>query len=141
MRSRTKTFIRPVALAACLAAGSSCIVLRVGREVGRVRRTPLGEHDLARAADGSYRGATTFMGSDFEVEVTLKGHRIERIVVVKDDGRKYVERAAPILDRVLQAQSLDVDAVSGATVTSRVLLIAIDDALRRALAGASAPAP
>jgi uncharacterized protein with FMN-binding domain len=102
------------------------------REIGRVMDAPLAQHDLSLVADGAYPGETTYMGSAFEVEVKVKDHRVTGIDVLKDDGREYSKKAAAVLVNVIEKQSLEVDAVSGATTTSKVLLNAVNDALLRA---------
>ena len=103
------------------------------REIARVMDAPLAEHDLSRVADGAYAGKTTYMGSAFEVEVKVKDHRVTGIDVLKDDDSEYANNAAAVLANVVEKQTLEVDAVSGATTTSKVLLNAVNDALLRAV--------
>lgn len=109
--------------------------IRITQIVGEVRRVlavPLGEYDLAGLADGEYTGKERYLGDDFEVKVTLLDHRIDKIEILKADERKYTKMASAVTARVVEKQSLDVDAVSGATVTSKVFRNAISNALSKA---------
>jgi uncharacterized protein with FMN-binding domain len=114
-------------------------MVRVSMEVSRVMAVPLAKHDLAAIGDGAWRGTEMFIGSRFDVEVTVKDHRIDAISVIADDGRSYAKEARAVLDRVVKAQALTVDAVTGATNTSRVFLNAVNDALLKAAAPAPKP--
>ena len=57
--------------------------------------------------------------------------RISSIELVKHIHSRG-SQAEAIIDKVIEAQSLDVDAISGSTYISMVILRAIEDALRNA---------
>jgi len=63
-----------------------------------------------------------------EVMVTVRDHKITGIEIIKDVSQRG-QRAEPILSRVISAQSLHVDTISGATNSSKVILKAIENAL------------
>jgi uncharacterized protein with FMN-binding domain len=105
---------------------------RVAAERNRIFAVELVDRDLSQVADGSYRGGESFLGNPFEVEVAVKGKKIDAIAVLEDDGSDYSKRARLIAERVVKKQSLMVDAVTGATSSSKVLLNAINDALAKA---------
>jgi len=84
--------------------------------------------DLSQVADGTYTGAADAEVIRAEVKVTVRDGRITAIDLVRHDtGRGQDARAIP--DRVVAAQSLSVDVVSGATYSSKVILKAIENAL------------
>ena len=91
--------------------------------------------DTALAESGSYEdGVYTGTGSgyrgDTEVSVTISGGEITDIEIVSyEDDRQYFERAVSLLDDIINAQSVDVDTVSGATFSSNGILEAVADAL------------
>lgn len=62
------------------------------------------------------------------VEVIIEGGRIEDIRLL-DHGNGMGQPAEAIIEDVVEDQSLDVDSVSGATYSSRVILKAIEAAL------------
>jgi uncharacterized protein with FMN-binding domain len=60
--------------------------------------------------------------------VTVREHKITEIVLVKHENGKGT--AAEIIpNKVVEAQSLDVELISGATYSSKVMLKAIENAL------------
>ena len=63
------------------------------------------------------------------MKVTVKNHAITDIDLLKHQNGQG-KPAEVITERVLAAQSLKVDTVSGATMSSKVILLAIEDALK-----------
>lgn len=86
--------------------------------------------DLKRIGDGVYTGRHAVLWISAEVRVTVKNHRIEDIELVEHRNERG-KPAEAILDKVMAAQSLDVDAISGATNSSKVILKAIEKALNQ----------
>ena len=84
---------------------------------------------LADAADGVYTGSYSGFRWSNTVQVTVKAHRITEIDVVKEQVIITPETAQALKDKVLAAQNTQVDAVSGATVTSKAYLKAVENAL------------
>lgn len=92
---------------------------------------PITNLDISKVADGVYTGGCHAFPVTAEVEVTIKDHRISEIKLVKHvHGRG--SSAEVILDRVVEYQTLAVDAISGATHSSKVILKAIANALSSA---------
>lgn len=86
--------------------------------------------DASGVADGTYRGASFDFPVSVEVEVEIAARRMERIDILRHfNGRG--KPAEAIVGRVLEKQSLEVDAVGGATHSSRVILEAVADALSK----------
>lgn len=86
----------------------------------------------ALVRDGTYRGSERILPVTASVRVTVSGGRITDIALLShlhgpDHG------ADAILPRVIEAQSLQVDAVAGATFSSKVVRKAIERALRKGL--------
>ena len=61
--------------------------------------------------------------------VTVNSHRITEIDIIRHDGGRGKD-AESITKSVVEYQSLQVDSVAGATYSSRVILRAIEDALK-----------
>jgi uncharacterized protein with FMN-binding domain len=88
--------------------------------------------DLSRIPDGTYRGDMSFEdGWTLEVDVTVKGYQITRIEV-DDDDLEFLQKPEVLIDRIIHAQSVEVDAVSGATASTMILLSVIRGALEKA---------
>lgn len=82
-------------------------------------------------ANGTYTGSGTGFRGTTTVQVTVQGGMITDITVTSyADDNKYFSRAqSGIIQRILSAQSTDVDTVSGATFSSNGLIEAVSDAL------------
>ncbi len=96
-----------------------------------VNAISIGEIDLTVIPDGIYTGSFNTIWIKATVEVTVKGHRIVDIML--DHYHDRGETADVIPDKVIAAQSLQVDTISGATNSSKIILKAIENALRSAL--------
>jgi uncharacterized protein with FMN-binding domain len=84
--------------------------------------------DISRIQDGVYRGTEKHFPVTAVVDVEVRGGRIVNIDIVRHlHGPGH--GADAIAQRVLDQQSLMVDAVSGATGSSQVVLKAIERAL------------
>lgn len=84
--------------------------------------------NLSEVKDGTYEGSCAVVPIAVEVKVTVKDHAITDIVLVKHDNGQG--KPAEILTQtVVEAQTLDVDVVSGATYSSKAILKAIENGL------------
>ncbi len=92
-----------------------------------VEKITIGEVNLVTIPDGTYTGSSETMWVGATVEVTVRDHRI---TVIKLDHRHGQGEAAEVItDHVIEAQSLQVDIISGVTTSSKVILKAIENAL------------
>lgn len=88
----------------------------------------LAQIDLTAIEDGVYSGSYSAFPVSAEVNVTVKDHTITKIDLIKHSNGQGAP-AEVIPDTVVKSQSLQVDSVSGATYSSRVILKAIEIAL------------
>jgi uncharacterized protein with FMN-binding domain len=88
--------------------------------------------DLSSANDGIYSVLPIkFIPIDVEVQVTVKNHTITNILLVKHfNGQGSAAEVLP--SQILKVQSLKVDAIAGATYSSKVIVKAIQTALLNA---------
>lgn len=84
--------------------------------------------DLASVPDGTYTGDCDVNYIYAKVEVTVKSGVITDIRLLEHKNGKG-KPAEAIINTILEKQSLDVDAVSGATNSSTVIKKAIENAL------------
>jgi len=96
---------------------SGCAVLAVQRGLG-------GGDDVYEGTGQGYRGPIV-------VQVRLNGGNITEIVVVDSAEDRFVGEAAieELIDMVIEYNSTDIDAISGATESSRGFLEAVDSAI------------
>ena len=88
----------------------------------------IGTADLAGAADGTYIGVCQNKLLFAVVRVDVENRGIADVKVLFHKA-SYLDRANEVAAAVRRAQSLDVDAVSGATLTRDTVLKAIENAL------------
>jgi len=133
-----KLLTRLVALA-CLAAISSCMA----PNATDVRQMPIYDVDLATVPDGAYEGSFEHKGFTYEVRTTVAGRRIVKIDVLKNRTSSYARKAEGVIPRVIAKQTPNVDAVTGATKSSKILLKAVENSLtiRTKPAGGPEPSP
>ena len=98
-------------------------------ESRRVREVVLPELDFSRVDDGTYTGEAKYRDILYRVMVRVRDHRIVKLDVVDSEGDEYDQAALGVLERVIEAQSLQVDAVSEATRSSKLYLVATYRAL------------
>ena len=81
--------------------------------------------------DGVYTGSSRGYGGKVTVQVTVKERRISEVSVVSAPGEtaEFLAKAKGVINRVIQAQTWEVDVISGATYSSRGILGAIRNAL------------
>lgn len=98
----------------------------------------LTEQDAAGGyRDGTYEGTGMGFGGEVTVSVTVADGQVTDITVLSADGEDpaYYHQALAVLDKIVAAQSSEVDTVSGATFSSTGLIDAAADALGKAAAG------
>lgn len=90
-------------------------------------QTATGSFDLA---DGVYKGSATGFSGPVTVAVTIMDKKITSIDILSStDDEAFFNRAKSVIDRIISSQSLDVDAVSGATYSSNGIIGAVKNAL------------
>lgn len=83
--------------------------------------------------DGTYLGESKGYGGNIKVKVTIESGKIKNIEVIShSETPKYYENGSRVIESIIKANSTDVDAVSGATLTSNGIKNAVRDALSKA---------
>lgn len=119
---------------AALTVIALCLSLS-GCFVDDIDKLEIGEVDLASVKDGSYEASQDNDPISADVRVEVKGGRIESILLLRHShGPK--KGADAIVEKVIASQSLKVDSISGATLSSKVVLKAIENALEKGTQGA-----
>jgi len=84
--------------------------------------------DLAMLSDGTFQGECSNGLVFVKLEVDIQNHTITNVRILEHrNGRG--EAAEEVIDSVIRSQSIEVDAVSGATFSSQTILKAIENAL------------
>ena len=84
--------------------------------------------------DGRWEGGAKGFGGMITVLVTVENGTISEIEITSADGedKAYLSMAEDIIPKIIEAQSADVDTVSGATFSSTGIRDAVSEALKQA---------
>ena len=88
--------------------------------------------NLKDVQNGIYYGVCKFKIIKVKVMVVVNENKISKIDITKHRAGKG-RMAEIITDKVIDAQSLQVDAISGATYSSKTILKAIENALKKGI--------
>lgn len=118
---------------------SSAMITSIRRVVNVVAENFLGFEavtvDLAAIPDGTYQGSAPGLAGPILVEVEVSGGQITRIEVLDHDETPtyFIESYPLIPERIIAEQSLDVDTKTGATLSAKGIVEAVQAALSTAL--------
>lgn len=108
----------------------------LSKEHREARNVPIAAIDFTKLNDGIYTGA--YEGGMYkwranQVKVTVASGKVEKIESSSSSeaGAGNTVQSS-LYKKVIDAQSLQVDAISGATLTSKAYLKAVEDALTQA---------
>ena len=87
---------------------------------------------LKKINDGVYKGSYRGGPNKASVNVTIKDNKIINIEIAEHQAWRGKKAELPILERIIETQSTRVDAVSGATNSSRVIMNAVQKAIEKA---------
>jgi uncharacterized protein with FMN-binding domain len=116
-----------------LGAGLGIGWLFLSKEHKEAASLPLNRVDFNKLTDGTYHGA--YAGGMYkwrvnECKVTVTGGKVTDIQLVNSADPGAVNTDTKMLyDRVIKAQTLKVDTISGATLTSKAYLQCVENAL------------
>ncbi len=117
-------------------------IARSGPGKKEIMEMQIGKPDFSKLRDGIFEGkyrGTHDSFRDVTVEIKISSGALTKIKIKRDalkKGRerenKYENAAESTLSKVIEEQSLNVDVVSGATLTCKTRLKAVEDALLKA---------
>ena len=85
--------------------------------------------DLRNLDDGEYVGSAD-LGVTYTVSVSVRDHRLAGASLLDEDPGHYTRLAEGILSRIISEQNVNVRAVTGATTSSKGLMLAVEAACR-----------
>lgn len=95
------------------------------------QESPLSNDTASLYTDGTYEGSGTGLRGETLVEVTVQGGQITAISEIskQDDDQFFYRAWDTVTEEIIAAQSIEVDAVSGATYSSNSIMEAVAAAL------------
>ena len=94
-----------------------------------VGETTFGEIDIADVSDGIYIGEYDVNFIYAKVEVTVEDGEIVSINIL-EHRHEHGKAAETVIEKIIEEQKIDVNAVSGATNSSTVIKKAVENALK-----------
>ena len=107
-----------------MGAALLCLFVKVKGEEKNIVNVPI---DLSQVRDGEYEGHSETTLVKVDVKVVVEGENIQDIQLIRHVCGKG-EPANAMLDTMIQENINDVDTVSGATMSSKVIKNAVNDA-------------
>lgn len=122
-------------LVVILVGGSMVALVVTSGERKEAKNLPISDLDLRNLKDGTYIG--DYEGGMYkwranEVQVTVSSGKVSDIKILKHKENQSPEFTGKLYDRVIKSQSLQVDTISGATLTSKAYLKSVENALIKA---------
>jgi len=102
----------------------------VGRKYDAVQDIPIAEVSLENVADGTYEGEYLFETIYAKVRVIVRDKEIKKVSLEAYESEKG-DDAKSIVNSIVEKQRVNVDDVSGATDSSRVIKLAVLNALEQ----------
>jgi len=100
------------------------------KDLSKYRKMVINDVDLTKIEDGVYEGEFTGGRWKNKLEVSVQDHKIIDIKLNKTSSTAGMDDIGEkIFQKVKEKQSLEVDAVSGATVHTKAVLKSIENAL------------
>ncbi len=125
-----KAFIIIAAVAVAIFVVGSGVKAKLESGLKELAKADVAEVDLGVIADGEYTGSFSAFPVAVELKVKVKDHRIEAIDLIKHTNGQG-KPAEALLAKVVQEQKINLDVISRATYSSKAILMAIENALRK----------
>ncbi len=99
------------------------------QEILMVRQLKIQDVDMGSVSDGAHVGSYSYSGFEYRVQAVVRDHTIADIVIIKNRDTRYSKKAEAVVAEIIKEQTPNVDAISGATATSKALMKAVENAL------------
>lgn len=143
-KGKIKVWIILLSIVCVIALGIAGAIVFTAPGRNELRNMVIADVDFKKMRDGVYTGAyrgTKDSFRDAAVEVTVESGAVTKIRVIEgalagekqttDIGKGFTINN--LFDEIFKSQSLQVDAISGATLTSKAHLKAVENALAQAV--------
>ncbi len=99
------------------------------QEMLRVRQMEIQNVDISNIRNGEYIGSFSYSGFEYKVKTIVSDNKIEDIIILHNRDTKHAKQAEGVIPEILKSQTPNVDAISGATTTSKALMKAVENSL------------
>lgn len=135
MKKKGKIKMVILGIVVLLAVGLGGAMLFTAGERQEGKNLPIDNVDFKKLNDGTYIGE--YEGGKYKwrankVKVTVESNKVTDIEIIEDKVKNTTEITDKLFQTVIKSQSLKVDTVSGATITSKAYLKSLENALKKA---------
>jgi len=97
--------------------------------LNKLRNMDIQDPNLAVFDNGVYKGKFIGGGGNYLAAVEIINHTIKNIQIETTRKSKYFRFAEPVIQRIIETQKVNVDAITGATTTSKCIMKSVEIAL------------
>lgn len=128
MKKRHIVLLVIAVLVLVVGVGMWSFMQRAEAGLAQLAQMSLQDPDLSAIPDGTYEGMFEVFPVKVVVQVSVAAHRIVDIKLLEHRNGQG-KAAEAILPRIIQSQRVTLDAIAGATYSSKVILKAVERAL------------
>lgn len=99
------------------------------QEMMRVRQMEIKNVDINHFPDGEYIGSFSYGNFEYIVKTIVNDNKISDIQILQNRDTKHAKLAEGVVAEIVEQQTPNVDAISGATTTSKALMKAVENSL------------
>ena len=135
MKIKSKIKMLIIILIALVMMGLGGALIFTSGERREGKNLPIAVVDFKQLNEGTYIGeyeGGMYKWRASEVQVIVSSNKVTDIKLLKHKENKSPEFTDELFNRIIKSQSLQVDTISGATITSKAYLKAVENALIKA---------
>ncbi|WP_322379236.1 FMN-binding protein [Clostridium perfringens] len=106
-------------------------IFYLSRGLNEVMSISLNGIDISKLDDGKYTGEYDHGRWTNKLDITVKNNKITEILIKDDVTFSKPSVSDELFNKVIETQSTKIDAISGATVTSKAYLKSIENVLNK----------
>ena len=128
MSKKVKIILVIVFIVVGIGISGKLIIDSIEKNLEAMMAIEIDDIDLTSLSDGTYIGEYKATPIYVKLEVTISNHIITDITILEHQNGQG-DDAVQIISDIIDAQHLNVDLISGASYSSKVILLAVFDAL------------
>jgi len=121
-----------IGLVVLLLVSGAAVFILMGRKVAEFAKQDFSMIDISKLPDGTYQGSASAVLVNAQAEVTVHAGHITEVKLLKH-GHGPGYGAETLCDKIVEANSPDIDGISGATASSVIVKTAVLEALKNGI--------
>jgi len=125
---KKKIIISVIVVFVILAVAIGITLSQATKKVDKLLLEEVCNVELSEIKDGEYLGSYDAGLVKVEVEVLIESDKIKEVKLLKHTNGKG-DKGETVIDNIIENQSLQVDTIAGATISSKAIIKAVENAL------------